>query len=162
MKNRKGFTLVELLAVIVVLGIVMGIAAVAITNVLDTTRKNAYVASAKQFIAGAKTLVNTDEMNILLGETAVYAPKCSTTSTSTTITLDKIKTENQANDKSPYGNAINKTESFVKVTASAMNTSTGECTYSYAIYITDGVYKIGTTTAPTLETDLKASSVVAG
>ena len=51
MKNKKGFTLVELLAVIVVLAIVMGIAAVAITNVLDTTRKNAYVASAKQFIA---------------------------------------------------------------------------------------------------------------
>ena len=34
MKNKKGFTLVELLAVIVVLAIVMGIAAVAITNVL--------------------------------------------------------------------------------------------------------------------------------
>ena len=67
MKSKKGFTLVELLAVIVVLAIVMGIAAVAITNVLDSTRKNAYVASAKQFIAGAKTLVNADEMNILLG-----------------------------------------------------------------------------------------------
>ena len=40
--NNKGFTLVELLAVIVVLAIVMGIAAVAITNVLDSTRKNAF------------------------------------------------------------------------------------------------------------------------
>ena len=34
--------------------IVMGIAAVAITNVLDSTRKNAFVASGKQFVEGAK------------------------------------------------------------------------------------------------------------
>ena len=36
MKSKKGFTLVELLAVIVVLAIVMGIAAVAITNQRET------------------------------------------------------------------------------------------------------------------------------
>lgn len=38
-KDKKGFTLVELLAVIVVLAIVMGLAAVAITSVLNNTRK---------------------------------------------------------------------------------------------------------------------------
>lgn len=166
MKNKKGFTLVELLAVIVVLAIVMGIAAVAITNVLDSTRKNAYVASAKQFIAGAKTLVNADEMNILLGETATYAPKCDPSKTgdaapSTKITLDKIKTEGGSNDKSSWGNAIDKATSFVQVFADG-NSSTGECTYRYSIYLTDGTYNIGTAAAPVAETDLKGSSVTAG
>ena len=161
MKNKKGFTLVELLAVIVVLAIVMGIAAVAITNTLDSTRKNAYVSSAKQFIAGAKTLVNTDEMNVLLGDQPTYAPKCQSTEASKTITLNLIKTEGGSNDKSPYGNPIDKTKSFVKVTSSAMS-DTGECTYSYSIFITDGTYRIGTDTAPVAETELKASSVVTG
>jgi len=49
-KNKNGFTLVELLAVIVVLAIVMGIAAVAMTNILDNMRKNTFVADAEQFI----------------------------------------------------------------------------------------------------------------
>ena len=47
--NKKGFTLVELLAVIVVLAIVMGLAVVAISGVLDNARKATFVADAKQF-----------------------------------------------------------------------------------------------------------------
>ena len=172
MKNKKGFTLVELLAVIVVLAIVMGIAAVAITNVLDSTRKNAYVASAKQFIAGAKTLVNSDMMSIQLGESAVYAPKCESTSNTKKIPLYKIKTENAATDKSSWGNLIKKgspaegsnpevVESYVLVTSSVMD-DMGECTYTYSIYLTDGTYKIGTADAAVAETALKGSEVTAG
>ena len=172
MKNRKGFTLVELLAVIVVLAIVMGIAAVAITNVLDSTRRNAYVASAKQFIAGAKTLVNSDMMSIQLGEEAVYAPKCESTSNTKKIPLYKIKTENAATDKSSWGNLIKKgkaasgsdtevIESYVLVTSSPMEAD-GECSYTYSIYLTDGTYKIGTDAAPVAETALKGSDVTAG
>ena len=166
MKSKKGFTVVELLAVIVVLAIVMGIAAVAITNVLDSTRKNAYVASAKQFIAGAKTLVNADEMNILLGESAAYAPKCDPSKTgddavSTKITLSNIKTEGGSNDKSSWGNTIDKANSFVQVFADG-NSTTGECTYRYKIYLTDGTYKIGTDAAPVAETELKGSAVTTG
>lgn len=166
MKNKKGFTLVELLAVIVVLAIVMGIAAVAITNVLDSTRKNAYVASAKQFIAGAKTLVNADEMNILLGETAAYAPKCDPSKTgdnavSTKIALTVIKTEGGSNDKSSWGNEIDKANSFVQVYADG-DSSTGDCTYRYGIYLTDGTYSIGTASQPEAETSLSSSSIKTG
>ena len=172
MKNKKGFTLVELLAVIVVLAIVMGIAAVAITNVLDSTRRNAYVASAKQFIAGAKTLVNSDMMSIQLGEEAIYAPKCESTSNTKKIPLYKIKTENAATDKSSWGNLIKKgkaasgsddevIESYVLVTSSTMDAD-GECSYTYSIYLTDGTDKIGTDAAPVAETALKGSDVTAG
>ena len=73
MKNKKGFTLVELLAVIVVLGIVMGIPAVAITNVLDSTRKNAFVSNAKQYIEGAKSIVEAELVDRMFatGDTTV-------------------------------------------------------------------------------------------
>lgn len=159
MKNKKGFTLVELLAVIVVLAIVMGIAAVAITNVLDSTRKNAYVASAKQFIAGAKTLVNADEVEIMLGGTPTYAPKCTSAEETKTISLTNIRTEGGSSDKSPYGAAIDKTNSFVNVQAD-YDASTGTCTYIYSIYVTDGTYAIGTAAAPVAETSLTSDSVV--
>ena len=45
--NNKGFTLIELLAVIVILAIVMGVAANAILNVMNDSRKNTLQSSAK-------------------------------------------------------------------------------------------------------------------
>ena len=164
--NKKGFTLVELLAVIVVLAIVMGIAAVAITNVLDSTRRNAFVASARSYIAGAKTLVNADEVEIMLGGTAQYAPKCAKQADGSApapidITLSKIRTEGGDNDKSPYGNAFDKTNSFVRVAATSTDNYM-TCTYTYSIYLTDGVYELEAaegTNAPATETALTGSLV---
>ena len=158
MRNKKGFTLVELLAVIVVLAIVMGIAAVSLTNVMDTTRKNAYVATAQQFINGTKDYVKVNDLS--LGDNSDI-PQCSSNENSTKIYLEKIKTEGGENDKSPYRKKIDKTSSFVQVTASAMD-SDNSCTYSYAIFITDGTYRIGATDKPTAENELKASEVKAG
>ena len=65
-KNNKGFTLVELLAVIVVLAIVMGLAAVAITGVLENTRKAAMVSDAKSFLNGAHSLVNSSDLSTMV------------------------------------------------------------------------------------------------
>ena len=159
--NNKGFTLVELLAVIVVLAIVMGIAAVAITNVLDSTRKNAFVASARSYIAGAKTLVNADQVDVMLGQSTKYAPACPGTKQ---IAIADIKTENPVN-KSPYGAdfknaAIADCGSFVLVTAT--QTAAGVCDFTYSIYLTDGNYAIGTAAVggQIAETSLAGSTVL--
>ena len=165
LKNNKGFTLVELLAVIVVLAIVMGIAAVAITNVLDSTRKNAYVATAKQFITGAKSLVNADEVEIMLGGTSKYTPKCVSGGEIKKIELSNITTEGSNSDstkdtdKSPYGTKLDKAKSYVNV--KSVYGTNGTCTYEYSIFITDGIYSIGTEEAPLLETDLGSDDVKA-
>ena len=45
--NNKGFTLIELLAVIVILAIVMGVAANAVLNVMNDSRRNTLKSSAK-------------------------------------------------------------------------------------------------------------------
>lgn len=52
--NKKGFTLVELLAVIVILAVLVLLAVPSVLKMMDTARKNAFVTEAQSFIDGAK------------------------------------------------------------------------------------------------------------
>lgn len=54
-KNRKGFTLVELLAVIVILALIMGIAAYSMQGVTENVRISSMKSSALSFIDGVRT-----------------------------------------------------------------------------------------------------------
>ena len=54
MKNKKGFTLVELLAVIVILAIVMGIAAYSMQGVTENVRISSMKSSALSIIDGVR------------------------------------------------------------------------------------------------------------
>lgn len=52
--NKKGFTLVELLAVIVILALIMGIAVVGIGNVLTSSKQKVMFENAQSVISGVK------------------------------------------------------------------------------------------------------------
>lgn len=52
--NKKGFTLVELLAVIVILALIMAIAIYSISGILQTSRENVYKDTALSIIHGAR------------------------------------------------------------------------------------------------------------
>ena len=54
MKNKKGFTLVELLAVIVILALIMGIAVVSIGSVLQSSKKKIMYENAQSILNGVK------------------------------------------------------------------------------------------------------------
>ncbi len=53
-QDERGLTLVELLAVIVILGIVGVIAFVAIGNVIENSKKDAHIANAQQVISAVE------------------------------------------------------------------------------------------------------------
>lgn len=104
MKKKNGFTLIELLAVIIILGILMIIAIPAVTSYINNSRKSGYITSAKQFVNGARNLVNEGKLDMYSTDTTYYIP------------VSYIKTENGL--KTPYGDF---TEAYIGVIFNGTN-----------------------------------------
>lgn len=70
-KEEKGLTLIELLAVIVIIGIIAAIAVPLITGMLDKTKENARVATANQLFEAAKLRSIAQNNGVLEGQHAL-------------------------------------------------------------------------------------------
>ena len=88
-KQKKAFTLIELLAVIIILGILMIIAVPSVTRYINESRDSSYVSTVKQLISGARNLVNSGKYEMYDTDATYY------------IDTRCIKTENAS--RSPYG-----------------------------------------------------------
>ena len=78
-ENKKvgAFTLIELLAVIIILGVLMIIAIPSVTEYIQTSRKNSYIVTAQSFIDAATTKVNSMEYEVMDVDATYYLPtKC--------------------------------------------------------------------------------------
>ena len=91
-KKNKAFTLIELLAVIIILGILMIIAIPSVTTYINNSRKSAYVNTAREIISGARNFVNEGKIS-MYDPNATYYIKSSC-----------INTEN--GQKTPYGEFV--------------------------------------------------------
>ena len=108
MKNNKGFTLVETIAVIIILGVVLSIAVPSITNVVKSTNKNRMISDAETFISEVKEYVESDTIG--------------NTPSDNKYKLVDIKTKLS---KSPYGKEYKK-NSYVDITNYSVCLTDGE------------------------------------
>ena len=60
LRNERGLTLIELLAVVVILAIIAAIAIPAIGGLMDNTKKDAHVANAEQMVSSARMYLTGD------------------------------------------------------------------------------------------------------
>ena len=124
MKNNKGFTLVETIAVIIILGVVLSIAVPSITNVVKSTNKNRMISDAETFISEVKEYVESDTIG--------------NTPSDNKYTLEDIKGKTKLS-KSPYGKEYKK-NSYVDIT-------------NYSVCLTDGEYKATTETEGSIKVE---------
>ncbi len=59
LKNERGLTLIELLAVIVILGIVGAIAVPSIGNIIENSRRDAHVANARMMVDATRLAITS-------------------------------------------------------------------------------------------------------
>ena len=97
--NRKGFTLIELMGVIVILSIIMLIAIPNVTSTLEKTKKDAYIADAKKFVSLVQYELRTGN---------IEKP---TPSNYVIVHLGDLKTDQISKD--PDGNLYDTEKSFV-------------------------------------------------
>ena len=71
--NKKGFTLVELLAVIVILALIMGIAVVSMSGVLSSSREKAFQETAAGVIHGLRQRLLIDNKSGVAGTYKISA-----------------------------------------------------------------------------------------
>ncbi|WP_068779465.1 prepilin-type N-terminal cleavage/methylation domain-containing protein [Paenibacillus sp. GM2] len=133
-KEEKGLTLIELLAVIVIIGIIAAIAVPLITGMLDKTKDNARVATANQLFEAAKLrsiAINNGELKEshsladLIGDEYIQAgltdPKTGKSfGAGTTVNLDKINSTEPVVSLAVDGDTFTYTvEELTKSTATA-------------------------------------------
>ena len=143
LKEQKGMTLIELLAVIVILGIISAIAIPSILGLMDNSKKDAHVANARQMINSAKMAVSGD---------STLQPKDKDNPVKITL-ADLQKKGYIESVKDPDGGTYDTSNSFVLISVD----DSGD--FSYSVYLTNDTRGVGTKSSPAKEDELKRDSV---
>ena len=101
-KNEKGFTLVELLAVIVILGLLMAIAIPSVTKYITQSRKKTLISSVNSYVTAVTTAVNDNAFGAMSNEDIMYYIPVSNDENNSCVSLEKGGTDPFGNWKEAY------------------------------------------------------------
>ena len=77
MKEKKGFTLIEVIAVIIILGVIFLVAIPSVSSIIMNSRKKTYLVDANRYIDGAKNFIHSNNINLRDESITFYIPsKC--------------------------------------------------------------------------------------
>lgn len=155
LKNERGLTLIELLAVVVILGIIAAIAIPSIGGLIDNTRKDAHLANAQQMISSAKTAVSSDNELIPADGSSKYL---SLGYLETEGYLDKMKDPDGTTDTYVRGVADPTKIDTAPTAGSYVQVKMTGKTVEYSVVLLGSKKEIGST-KPVAEADLKRSAV---
>lgn len=122
MKNSKGFTLVELLAAVVILGIMTAFSVPSIMKVITNNRDKTYREDAKKMVTLAESRIRSGNVVKLAKEECMI------------ITMNGLKSGEFK--KAPNGGEYDKNESFVLVKRTLNNTKSMP-QYEYYVYLVE-------------------------
>lgn len=105
MKNNKGFTLIEIIAVVVILGLVLAIAVPAVSSYITSSRKTSYISTVSAYVENIMSALESKELGRYPGDKEIFIVPC-----------EYIEIESGDKDNSPFG-SFDFDKSYVLVTA---------------------------------------------
>ena len=125
MSNEKGFTLVEVIAVVIIIAVIMLIAVPSYSEYVASSRKSAYISDVKAYVESTKSGAYSKLYGSLPEKGEILV-----------VPYTSIKLEKNTNDKSPYAPYV-KEKSYIVIVPRSTKGANVSLVYDYYVIFID-------------------------